>query len=460
MTLREGPWATYEPTAADPWDLRKVAHLHRRAGFGATWPELQRDLKAGPAASIDRFLKPREPTADEKSIPDALRSGALRDNDSERLKAWWLYRVLYDPDLLREKLTLFWHSHFATSNRKVGSVALMLRQNQLLRKHALGDFAALLNGIVHDQAMLVWLDGAGSRKEKPNENFAREFLELFTVGLGHYTEKDIREAARAFTGWTRKSEDAANADAENFGFDAKRFDDGVKTFLSQKGSWKPADIVRITLEQPACAEFVCRKLYHWLVSEKDEPAEELIQPLAQEFRGSRYSIRRVVEVILRSRHFFARSTNRQRIKSPVEFSAGLLRMLMLTVPPVHYAILALAATCERQGQDLFYPPNVKGWDGGRTWLTSTALLERGNWSSDVVWGNDDLGMRPLDPIVWADVQRLAPGGVVQAWLDLLLQGDLTAKARGLVMSTASDGKPDSLRKALQLILHCPEFQLA
>jgi hypothetical protein len=202
MTTPKGLWAAYEPAANDPWDLSKVAHLHRRAGFGATWGELQRDLKDGPAASVERLLRPRERSADERQALDGLRQGVLASGDDERLKAWWLYRFLDDPDPVREKLTLFWHGHFATSNRKVQSVPLMLEQNELLRRHALGRFAELLGGIVGDGAMLVWLDGINSHKKKPNENFAREFLELFTVGIGNYTEQDIREAARAFTGWT------------------------------------------------------------------------------------------------------------------------------------------------------------------------------------------------------------------------------------------------------------------
>ena len=169
-------WTPYEPSAADPWDLRKVAHLHRRAGFGATWADLQRDLQAGPAPSVERLLKQQPVGAEETQIVDSLRQGVLDSRDPERLKAWWLYRMLYDRDPLREKMTLFWHGHFATSNRKVQNIPLMLRQNELLRRHALGNFSILLHEILSDPAMLVWLDGAGSTKDKPNENLAREFL--------------------------------------------------------------------------------------------------------------------------------------------------------------------------------------------------------------------------------------------------------------------------------------------
>jgi uncharacterized protein (DUF1800 family) len=449
MTRKDTRWAPYEPTAADPWDLGKVAHLHRRAGFGATWAELQRDLKDGPAASVERLLRPRARTGEEQQVLDSLRQGVLDSGDADRLKAWWLYRVLYDPDPLREKLTLFWHGHFATSNRKVNNVPRILNQNEALRRHAPGPFADLLSAMVADPAMLVWLDGAGSKKEKPNENFGREFLELFTLSPGNYTEADIREAARAFTGWT-----VSDGKSQ---FQAAGHDAGEKTLLKQRGPWKSADVVRITLEQPACAEFLCRKLYRFLVSERTEPDPDLIRPLAEELRGRNYEIGPVVGTILRSRHFYDRAVRRQRLKSPVEYSAGLVRVL--EVPRADVRLLALALACDRQGQELFYPPNVKGWDGGKTWLNSTTLLERGNWGNDLVWGNADFGMRPYDPLAWAARHGIAPDRTPDALTELLLQGELDSGARALVRQAGHDGTADGLRKALQLVLHCPEFQL-
>ncbi len=457
MTSQLGAWAPYEPTASDPWDLRKVAHLHRRAGFGATWGALQRDLRDGPAGSIDRLFRPPEPTEEEQQILDLLRQGVLDTKDAERLKAWWLYRIVYGADPLREKLTLFWHGHFATSNHKVLSVPLMLRQNELFRRHALGDFAELLRGVCSDPAMLVWLDGGNSPKEKPNENFGREFQELFTLGLGHYTEKDVREAARAFTGWA-DGHAYSFPPRHDFHFDEAHFDDGEKTFLKQTGHWGAADIVRITLEQPACALFLCRKLYRYFVGENAPPSADLLAPLVRELRSHNYSVRHVVEIILRSRHFFSAAAYRQRIRGPVEFSAGLVRVL--EVPRGNVNLLALAAACERQGQDLFYPPNVKGWDGGRTWLTSTTLLERGNWVGDIVWGNATVGVLPYDPPAWGKARDLRPDQAAAALVDLLLQDDLDPRARAVIDRTAAPATADALRRALQLALHTPDFQLA
>jgi uncharacterized protein (DUF1800 family) len=458
MPTTEGPWAEYRPTADDPWDLRKVAHLHRRAGLGATWGELQRDLKEGPAASVDRLLRPRTPNEEEKDALAALRQGVIDSRDGERLKAWWLYRLLWDPDPLREKLTLFWHGHFATSNRKVQSIPLMLAQNELLRKHALEEFGPLVTDIISDGAMLIWLDGAGSNKQKPNENFGREFLELFTLGIGHYKEKDLREAARAFTGWVRTGGNQFSGEAPSFRFDAANFDDKPKTFLGQTGDWKPADIVRITLEQPTCAEFLCKKLYRFLVSEAVPPPAELIGPLAEELRKGRYTVRQVVQTILRSKHFFGSAAYRQRVKCPVEFSTGLVRLL--DVPRDDVRLLALAVACDREGQELFAPPNVKGWDGGRTWINSTTILERGNWVTHLVWGDPNLGMKPFDVAAWGKRNGIAPDKTLDALVDLVLQNDLGDKARALVRNAGQDGKPDSLRKALQLLLNCAEFQLA
>ncbi len=249
------PWSRYQPAPGDPWDLRKVAHLHRRAGFGATRAELLRDLAAGPEASVERLFTPPTLATEDSEAIDGLRQTARSSSNLDLLKVCWLNRILHGPDPLREKLTLFWHGHFATSNKKVEAVALMDRQNETLRSHALGPLAAMLESIIPDPAMLVWLDGGNSKKDKPNENFAREFLELFTLGVGHYTERDIREAARAFTGWVRQ-EARGFQDTPAFNHDPAQVDKGPKTFLGLNGPWGPADIVRITLERPEAATFL------------------------------------------------------------------------------------------------------------------------------------------------------------------------------------------------------------
>ncbi|WP_406700909.1 DUF1800 domain-containing protein [Singulisphaera sp. Ch08] len=452
-------WAPFEPSPEDPWDLRKVARLHRAAGFGANWTELRRDVEAGPAESIGRFVNPPDPSVEERAIRDGLHTGAVGSADPKRLRAYWLYRMLFGSDPLRERLTLFWHGHFATSLTKVDSVRAMAAQVEGLRERALGDFAGLLGAVTADPAMLVWLDGGTSKRERPNENYAREFLELFTLGRGAYSEADIREAARAFTGWTpeggRRTSDDANP---RFVFEEEAHDGGPKTFLGRTGNWKADDVVLITLERPEAARHLAGKLYRAFVAEGADPAPDLIEPLADTLRSSGYSIRRVMEVILRSRHFYSAAAYRCRVKSPVEYTIGLLRML--EVPRAKVNLLAAASACGRQGQELFAPPNVMGWEGGTTWINSSTLLERLNWATDVVWGNPDYGVPAFDPIAWANGHAVKPGEAAGVFVNLLLQGDLAADARDLILVAGRDGDPAGLRKSLQRLLHCPEFQLA
>src|SRR5262245_14020509 len=236
------PWAPYVPSDKAPWNLRRVVHLHRRAGFAATWGEIQRDLKDGPQASIDRVLAGKAAT---DGVPEgfAETSRFLADTarDFERLKAWWVYRMLFGPDPLTERLTLMWHNHFATGADKVHSRGLMRRQNELLRELARAPFGKLLDRAVRDPALLLWLDAPANRKGHPNENLGRELMELFTLGIGHYSETDVKEAARALTGWT--------VSGGGFREEAGRHDDGEKTILGRRGKWTGDDLVRMLLEQ-------------------------------------------------------------------------------------------------------------------------------------------------------------------------------------------------------------------
>ena len=238
-------WKPFVPTESSPWNLRRVHHLHRRAGFGANWAELQRDLNAGPEAAVDRMLKGGEADAEFDSLQQLIGDAAVNSNNINRLKAWWFYRMLYSGDPLTERMTLMWHNHFATSNLKVQNVAMMRCQNELLRTHALGKFGDLLTAVVKDAAMMVWLDAKANRREKPNENLARELMELFTLGVGHYSEADVKAVARSLTGWTVRSDEFANVDAYH--------DDGSKTILGQTGDFDGDDVLSILLSQDAVA---------------------------------------------------------------------------------------------------------------------------------------------------------------------------------------------------------------
>jgi uncharacterized protein (DUF1800 family) len=414
-------WEPFEPTANDPWDLKKVAHFHRRAGFGASWAELHRDLEAGPDASVHRLLNSPAETTETQGNLAVLRDGIREAPDyRQRLQAYWMYRLVFDPNPLRENMTLFWHNHFATSNAKVGDEFQMAQQNELLRTNSLGDLRLLLEGVLSDAAMLIWLDATNSPKARPNENLAREFLELFTLGVGNYTEADVREAARALTGWVSSPSQGPGLryDPRKLEFKVSEFDDGDKRIFGKVGRFGRADLVRLVLEQSACAVFISRKLYRHFVRDDIEPEPELIEPLADALRASGYSIRRIVGKILRSRHFYSESVHRRRIASPVELCVGLLRTLGARKSEVQ--LLAVAEACRVQGQHLFYPPNVAGWAGGRRWITSARMVARSNWLSAAIWGDRSCDTPAFDPLAWGQQNGVSRQKIGQALIDLLL----------------------------------------
>ncbi len=449
-------WRPFEPTSKDPWDLRKVAHLHRRAGFGAGWKVLQQDVADGVDAATDRILN-----ADQtdhvalETVASALKQGVRQGPDhASRLQAYWIYRILFSPLQLQERMTLFWHDHFATGIDKVRQPMLMLQQNELLRRLALGDLAELFNKILADPALLIWLDGANSPKERPNENLAREFFELFSLGVGNYSETDIREAARALTGWIQGVREYGSARLK---FDPAQFDSGRKTIFRESGAWNASGLVDLTLQRPACAQFICRKLYRQFVRDDIDPPPQFINSLASVFHANNFSLRPVLATILKSRHFYESDSIRSRIAGPVELCVGLLRML--DVVPNFIRLDAIDEATRRQGQQLFHPPNVAGWGGGRNWITSTSMLERTNWVTDVIWGNRGFAVPQFDPVAWAERISVAPEDLGSVVLEVLLQGDHSSQAEHFVMELAKTPTPDNLRKALQVVVHTPEFQL-
>jgi uncharacterized protein (DUF1800 family) len=344
-------WEPYRRSDKAPWDLLRAGHLLRRTTFGASWQDLQSTLKSGPEQAIDALLRGGPKQDEFDASMQSLAEFIAKGNNGQQLRGWWLHRMLYSPHPLREKLTLFWHNHFATSNAKVQNAGFMLGQYDLMRRHTLGHFGPLLQEMSKDLAMMVWLDTRDSKKGNPNENYARELMELFSLGIGHYTEQDIREAARAFTGWEIQDGKAV--------FNGKQHDSGEKKVLGQTGNWKGEDIVRICLEQKSAPTFVVGKLYRFLVSETVPATPELIEPLAEQFRKSDFDFGALVKTVLSSNLFFAPEVYRTRIKAPVDFALGIVRALEGRVGSV-----ALAEVMEQLGQNVFYPPSVKGWDGG------------------------------------------------------------------------------------------------
>jgi uncharacterized protein (DUF1800 family) len=495
-------WLPWEPSAVDPWGPKWAAHLYRRAAFGAGREELIEAERLGPQGTLDLLLRGR-PGAETvlETMTDVGRIAAERDEAGDDLRGWWLYCALQGGHPLREKMTLFWHNHFATSIAKVASALAMFRQNSLFRRHALGRFGPLFQAVSRDPAMLLWLDSNSNVKGKPNENYARELMELFSLGVGHYTEKDIREAARAFTGW--------RTDGTAFTFDSRFHDAGPKTVLGQTGSWDGGDVVRIVLEQPAAARFLVGKLYAFLVSEQPAPPAGLLEPLCDLFRKSDYDVAALLRIILSSRHFYSAAAFRRRIKGPTEYVLGAVQAVYrrygegdADFRPLPQ--LVLVSRIGAMGQSLFAPPNVKGWPGGTSWLNTSTVLERDNFAQALalgtLWGDatrqaaerpapprpalgqffakpdrilpTDTPEEPPPPRAF-DAARLLeeepasrPEDVVHTLLDLYVPGGVRPEARAKLVAFVGQGNPTGpararrAREAVHAILTMPEYNLA
>lgn len=436
------PWAAYAPDASAPWDLRRVVHLHRRAGFAATWAEVQRDLKDGPVASVERLLTGKAgmhapPTFDSTAV--LLADAATASGEAGRLKAWWIYRMLFGPDPLGERLTLLWHDHFATSNQKVQDLGAMRRQNDMLRALARAPFGELLNAAVRDPALLTFLDAPANRKGHPNENLARELMELFTLGIGPYSETDVKEAARALTGWTVVEGAFQEKPAAH--------DDGEKTILGRKGKWAAPDLVKMLLDHPATAKRIATKLCGLFFGEKARPADA-VESLADGLRKNDLNIGWAVGTVLRSKAFFADANIGTRVLEPAAYVVGAARALELFDPAP--STLALADWSGRLGQDLFEPPNVGGWPGGRNWITPRALIGRANFVTALLDGPNAGRPDPFDPVALAKRHGEAD---VPAFCSRLLLGTDPPAALAARLSSVNG------RKIVGVILASPEAQL-
>jgi uncharacterized protein (DUF1800 family) len=278
------------------------------------------------------------------------------------LQSWWMQEMLTTPAPLTERMTLFWHGHFTSSFKGVRAAQLLYRQNVLLRENALGNYRELLHAVARDPAMLLYLNNQQNRKGEPNENFARELLELFTLGEGHYSERDIKEAARAFTGWKMLPPEGRFVEV------ARQHDEGTKTFLGHTGNYDGDDIIDLILQQPRAAEFIVEKLWREFVS--PQPDRAAVQRLTAGFRKN-WEIAPLMKALLREPAFLSARNDALLVKSPVEFVVGTVRALDLPVSPLSAALAA-----DQMGQSLFNPPNVKGWPGGDAWITSEWLLAR------------------------------------------------------------------------------------
>jgi uncharacterized protein (DUF1800 family) len=464
------PPGALEPGALEPYAgrfaARHAAHLLRRAGFGGSEADVARLAALGTSGAVDSLLHPSGPDADFAPYPEtALLYDRVKARQTAQL--WWLDRMLRTNRPLIEKMTLFWHGHFATSVQKV-QPALMVQQIDLFRTLGLGRFPALLSAVTRDPAMLIWLDNRANAKAHPNENYAREVMELFALGLGNYTEDDVKEAARAFTGWTLdKNQQAA--------FVAARHDDGPKTVLGKTGAFGADDVVAVIVAQPVHQRFIARKLLEFFVYSDPEP--ELIEAAARVYALSGFDVARTVGTILRSNVFYSARAYRALPKSPVELAIGTLRYAgVQTVPP--NVIYQLA----RMGQEPLNPPSVKGWDGGPAWINTSTLLARFNFVNALI-AQTAPGKNGMPAVA---APNLAPDAIVRrcgmdaakvaaAIVGGAVQDDVTSDVRATLVAYLDSRTPaasaqnplpfgpenyqDKIRGALALTLNLPVNQL-
>ncbi len=437
----EKAWEPFEPSAANPWSKRLAAHLYRRAGFGGSINDIVQAQQDGLKSTLEKLTNFQSAISydEEMSASGRLVTGGL---DSKGLASWWLLRMAQTPCPLQEKMTLFWHGHFATGADKVGDGRAMLRQNQLLRQSAHGHLEPLVRKLSRDVAMLVYLDSTENRKTRPNENYARELMELFCLGPGNYTEKDIKEIARCFTGWeVRKNK---------FKFNSYQHDEGTKSFLGSSGKYNGDDAIRIILQQPAAGTFIAKKLIRFFVVEDLVISDALAEPIAADLRTSGFDIGRVVRKILSSNIFFSEIAIAKKIKSPVELAIGALRFFDGSVN-----MTQLANRLQRLGQLPLYPPNVKGWEGGRTWINAATILARANLIDAMITNSKTtFGGRKLKD--WLGKQAKQGVGESFEWVnDFILAEPLSATAQ----SSFETQFKKSPATALSWLAALPEFQL-
>ena len=489
--------ASLKPLAAGRFGYAQARHLLNRAGFGGTPQQIGALRDMGLAKAVDHLVDYQ--SVDGSSLttakfdPDIMvpatrqqrqqmrqaRQGGdeqqmaivrrmrneRRGDDRDQMakgRRWWLGRMIQTPRPLEEKLTLFWHGHFASNHRTVRDSYLMLQQNELFRKHANGSFADLATAIVRNPAMIRFLNNDSNRKGKPNENLARELMELFTLGEGNYSEKDIKEGARALTGFTYHD--------NKFQFNRRRHDEGMKVLLGQRGHFNGDDFVRLCLGRPSCSEFISYKLYRQFASDipggLDDACRSVIRQLAAQIRKQDYQLRPVLNRLFKSEHFYDPTIVGNMVKSPVQLVVGSLRVLK--TPSRDEGMLLDAMSL--MGQRLFDPPSVAGWAGGRTWVNTSTLLVRQNLATLLIsgklpfeagWDRDQMNYDPT--FLVDDLADPTPRAVVDRLVTTLLDDRIDSQRRDeLVAFVEKRSAPlgrDSQMALLLLLTAMPEYQL-
>jgi uncharacterized protein (DUF1800 family) len=483
------------------WTWEHAAHLLNRAGFGGTPHEASNLFQLGHEGSVDQFLEAatREtppivsqpwatPDPERQAAYEALRGASEEKRrlllkqmgEKERrylieMRQHWLTQMCQGARPLLEKMTLFWHGHFATSIQKVKDPHLMWRQNDTFRQHAFGPWEEMLVAVAKDPAMLLWLDGAQSRRGMPNENFAREVMELFALGEGHYGEEDVQAAARAFVGWT------VNKNQQTFVDHPDAYNKEAFAFLQQKKVWQGESILQRLASEPRSAEYIMERLWRFFASENPHP--EIITGLAKTFTQEQRRFAPVLREIFMSAAFYAPGVVKQQVKSPTQWLVSLCRSLEMTLPPP----LLTTQMMKQLGQELFAPPSVKGWDDGISWMSTSQLLNRYNFAGILVMGQGNIGSAPgnnnkeraareaklqqrvqraLRPVnVTALVtpeERRSVDTLTEVLRQRLFLGSLKATRQQALqdyLTKCPSLNDDAVRGALQLLMATPEYQL-
>jgi hypothetical protein len=459
--------------APTPAPHTQITHLLRRAGFGATWSEIQTYSALGWQGAIDRLLNPNSVPDDIDQRLNALGLDLTRPPDEQR---WWVLRMLYSQRPLLEKMTLFWHGLLTSSFKKVGGkrgYGYIINQNNFLRAHAFDTYDNILLGITQDPAMMWWLDLRLNQKQSPNENYARELMELFTLGVnGGYTQDDVHNAALALTGFK------LNPDGTVI-YLPQRHDDSQKTLLGHTGDLNYQDVIRIVAGHPSTGPFLCRRIFRFFVHEN--PSDADVQPMVTAYYSSGHNIGAVMRAMFTSPVFLSPEAYRARIKSPVEFTIGAIRQLELEVGGA-----GVAQVISQMGQIIFDPPNVAGWPGDQSsanWMNTGTWLVRVNLINALLdgvrgfQGEGGQGLGSANQLLQGIINRQklsSPAAVVDYFTALFIDGQITAARRQTLINTltASGGTGDTvalagggsvaasnLRMMLYLLLTSPEYQL-
>jgi hypothetical protein len=465
------PLAEFEPGPEDPWDRAKAAHLAARTGFGASPDEIEELLALGPAAGADARVdfpdsepeleqQMRELGAPLYEYPPVGEPGEPQVGDA---RAWWTCRMCCARHPLQEKLTLFWHHHFACQTNDDLPLVQMLEQNRLFRRCAAGDFRELLAAVARDPAMLTFLDGRINVRERPNENWARELMELFTLGIDRYSQRDVVEIARVFTGWgTRGGRKAV------FEFHPERHDPGEKQVLGRtiagragaEGVREGEEVLALLLEQPCAAAFLGRKLLRWFL--EDEPAPELCEAAGEFLRAHDWSVREFLRRLFRSRAFYASHRRAQLFKTPVGFVVSALRGLRVQNPQ----LLVLGERMRELGMELFHPPSVAGWDLGPAWIHAGSVLLRAQFAARLA--GLPHSQRAIAGAPALDLEQLARGvglgaGLVRSIAERLvgraLPEERVAELAAVLEARGGADRHTRTRTAIELVLGAPEFAL-